>query len=260
MVSTDKCLDTLQLSLDVQAAPLEAVENRLDLLCLEDEDGAVSLFITGGTEPFTVDWSTGEIGPSISGLLPGEYSYELVDANGCELTDTVLVDGPEPFILESEIKFESCFGNRDGEIEVSVLGGTAPYELLWSNGQNGLVMENASAGAYELLVRDANNCEHLFSFLVEADCDELLFYDVLTPNGDGQNETWWIEGVSFFPENTLEIYDRWGEMVYRTQAYANDWSGTRNDGSALPEGVYFYILEMDDATNRRYTGSITLIR
>ena len=260
IVSTEKCIDTAYMTLDVQAAPLDVVENRLDLLCREDEDGAVGLFITGGTEPYEVNWSTGESGVNISGLLPGEYDYDLTDANGCTFSDTVLINGPEAIELDVEIIPESCFGNVDGRIEVSVSGGTPPYEFTWSNGQTERVMRNAAAGDYGLIVRDGNNCEQTFEFTVTADCNELRFYEVFTPNGDGQNDTWWVDGISIFPDNELEIYDRWGKLVFRQVNYNNSWEGTEGNGTILPEGVYFYILRLTDGSGTRYSGSITLLR
>ncbi len=77
----------------------------------------------------------------------------------------------------------------------------------------------------------------------------LTIYDVFTPNGDGDNETFMIEGIELF-DNTLKIFNRWGVLVYETKNYKNDWKGL-SDGRAtlvkkekLPAGTYFYVLEL----------------
>ena len=75
----------------------------------------------------------------------------------------------------------------------------------------------------------------------------------ISPNGDGKNETLVIEGIQFQIGNTLEIYNRWGSVVYKTNNYQNDWSGIANGSKkafitneGLVTGVYFYELSFDD--------------
>lgn len=259
-VQTGECVDTNSFLLDVKAAPLAVVENRLDLLCAEDEDGAVSLYISGGTEPYSVRWSTGDVGPNLGGLLPDEYSYEVEDANGCTMGDSVWVQGPESLQVEVEFVNESCYGNLDGTIELFVQGGVPPYDFLWEGYNAGNRLENIAAGDYEVIVSDANGCQKLVTTTLGADCGELIFYDVITPNGDGQNDTWWVEGLEAFPENELEIYDRWGTLVFRQRAYDNTWAGTRTNGTSLAAGAYFFVLHLNDPSAGQRAGSITLIR
>lgn len=65
--------------------------------------------------------------------------------------------------------------------------------------------------------------------------------DVITPNGDGVNDTFQIEGIERFPDNELFIYNRWGREIYSTEQYANEWDATFN-GTPVPNGTYFYVL------------------
>ena len=64
--------------------------------------------------------------------------------------------------------------------------------------------------------------------------------DVITPNGDGANDTFFIEGIENFESNELCVYNRWGHQVYQAKNYQNDWMGTW-DGKELPEGTYYYV-------------------
>lgn len=70
---------------------------------------------------------------------------------------------------------------------------------------------------------------------------ELIVYDIITPNGDNDNEFFTIIGLDNFPDNELFIYNRWGNEVYAATNYQNDWAGTW-DGKPLPDGTYFYVL------------------
>jgi gliding motility-associated-like protein len=72
-------------------------------------------------------------------------------------------------------------------------------------------------------------------------CDtvEILASQVMTPNGDGVNDTWRIINIENYPNAMVVIYNTWGNEVYRARAYKNDWNGRRN-GDMLPEGSYYY--------------------
>jgi gliding motility-associated-like protein len=73
---------------------------------------------------------------------------------------------------------------------------------------------------------------------------------IFTPNGDGKNDPFYIPGLDAYPKNKLQIFNRWGNMVYEAAPYKNDWDGTPNKTSMgtgkLPVGAYFYILDLGD--------------
>ncbi|RZL64199.1 MAG: T9SS type B sorting domain-containing protein, partial [Pedobacter sp.] len=81
--------------------------------------------------------------------------------------------------------------------------------------------------------------------------------NVITPNGDGKNDTWVVDGLELYPENTLAIYNRWGNEVYHSTGYKNDWSG-----NGLKEGTYYYLLKVKDPKGVWMVtkGYITLLR
>ena len=104
------------------------------------------------------------------------------------------------------------------------------------------------------------NCVQYDSVYVEA-CP-LPLVDIpnaMTINGDGANETFFIDKIRFYPNNTLKIYNRWGSLIYKAHGYNNDWDGTRN-GSPMPVGTYYYVLDLGDDSKSNYQGYITLIR
>ena len=77
-------------------------------------------------------------------------------------------------------------------------------------------------------------------------CDGLIVNDVLTPNSDGYNDTWSIVNIERFQDAKIRVYNRWGNEVYSTNNYNNDWNGTSgSSGKALPTGSYFYQIDQN---------------
>lgn len=70
--------------------------------------------------------------------------------------------------------------------------------------------------------------------------------NLFTPNGDGINDTWYIQGIDNFPDSEVHVFNIYGNEVYLKNGYTNDWKGTYN-GSALPDGTYYYILKFGDS-------------
>ncbi|MEL6945290.1 MAG: gliding motility-associated C-terminal domain-containing protein, partial [Bacteroidota bacterium] len=91
-------------------------------------------------------------------------------------------------------------------------------------------------------------------------CEEMNIFTGMSPNGDGINDVFFISNIDLFPENRLQIYNRWGHLVYEVEGYENDWNGTWK-GKLLPDGTYFYILTfLDKETEIVRKGSIELHR
>jgi gliding motility-associated-like protein len=79
---------------------------------------------------------------------------------------------------------------------------------------------------------------------------------MVTPNDDGQNDTWKISDYTQISGCTVTIYNRWGQPVYTTNDYHNEWAGTK-DNEPLPDGVYYYSILCSD---KEYKGNINLFR
>lgn len=86
------------------------------------------------------------------------------------------------------------------------------------------------------------------------------FFNAISPNGDNINDTWEILGVQKFPRAEVNIYDRWGQNVFRSIGYASPWDGT-NRGKKLPTGSYYYVIELNSPVVyiEPYTGFISVI-
>ncbi|MFN8298171.1 MAG: gliding motility-associated C-terminal domain-containing protein [Chitinophagales bacterium] len=83
--------------------------------------------------------------------------------------------------------------------------------------------------------------------------------NLVTPNGDGFNDRWEID-LDKFPNAVVTIFDRWGEIVFESQNYANDWAGTfKNTGRKVADGTYFYIMKVPSQGNKVYKGDINIL-
>jgi gliding motility-associated-like protein len=78
---------------------------------------------------------------------------------------------------------------------------------------------------------------------LDKDLCDLLKPRGISPNGDGKNDYLIIPGILRYQPNHLMIYNRWGNIVFETNNYQNDWAGTDNKGVDLPDGTYYYILD-----------------
>ncbi|WP_418639113.1 DUF7507 domain-containing protein, partial [Winogradskyella sp.] len=83
----------------------------------------------------------------------------------------------------------------------------------------------------------------------------LTIYNEFSPDGDGVNETFVIDCIEQYPNNKLEVYNRWGNIVYSTKGYLNNWKGTSNGRAVmnqsddLPVGTYYYVLDLGNGSD-----------
>jgi gliding motility-associated-like protein len=92
------------------------------------------------------------------------------------------------------------------------------------------------------------------------ECVDIVIFTAVSANGDGINDEFYIANIEEYPESKLQIFNRWGNQVYETINYKNDWRGTWNGNRDLPDGTYFYILELNDEANRVFKGYLELYR
>ena len=77
----------------------------------------------------------------------------------------------------------------------------------------------------------------------------------LSPNGDGINDTWDIQGLENYPVTSISVFDRWGKKLFFSTSGSTPWDGTSN-GRECPTGDYYYIIELDNG--EKYNGVVTL--
>jgi gliding motility-associated-like protein len=82
---------------------------------------------------------------------------------------------------------------------------------------------------------------------------------IITPNQDGKNDTWVINNIDYFTNNSVEIFNRWGNRVFYETPYNNSWDGKSDRGVDLPDGTYFYVINLGNGSKPQ-TGYIIIHR
>jgi gliding motility-associated-like protein len=121
------------------------------------------------------------------------------------------------------------------------------------------VIQPNESGYYTITVSDVSGCMGMDSILitVKDPVSDLFISNAITPNNDGFNDEFVVEGIIDNQKNTLKIFNEYGHLVFSASPYKNDWKGTYNN-SRLPDGTYFYVLEFTDL-KKVFKGSITLM-
>lgn len=128
--------------------------------CHGGNDGTLTASATGGTPPYTYQWSNNlGITSNVSGVSIGIYTVTITDNKGCSSTASATVTQPATMTTNLTPTVIGCFGTATGAISVNTSGGTPPYNYTWSNGiGNTGNPNNLSAGIYFVTVTDANGC------------------------------------------------------------------------------------------------------
>jgi len=311
-----------------------------NVTCNGFNNGSISLTVQNAESSYTFAWSNGDSTSSIANLSGGTYVVTLSEVDRCAFTDTFTIYEPPPLRSEISRTNATCFGIQNGSIEITPVGGTAPYSYNWSNGATTQNLSNLGAGEYVLALTDSNgcfiidsvtinqpprlqyavagvdtiiwrtdtiqlngflgdpynwqpaynlsctNCSNPYAWpdtdvtyhLTIGDSIGCLSYDsvrvfvrdkpfpfffipnVITPNGDGFNDVWYIRDLEGYPDNQVRIVNRWGDEVFEQSPYQNNWGGTWK-GQLLPGGTYYYILLIhNNGQEQKFDGPITIVR
>ncbi len=128
--------------------------------------GAIDLVVVGGTAPLSYAWSNGATSQDLTGLITGQYTVTVTDQNGCSVTETYAVTNQAAGLTATSAVTNELCSNGQGEITLSVTGGTGPYSYAWSNGGTTATISGLSAGTYNCTVSDNNGCSIVVSNIV----------------------------------------------------------------------------------------------
>jgi len=200
--------------------------------------------------------------PTHNFATPGSYNITLsvVTTNGCQGTYTLSnmvtvypnpVASFTPLPLNSSTEYPITFTD----------GSTNAVTWDWDFGDGSTSTEQSPSHAYSqigyhtvwLVVESNKGC-------IDSTSKEVLIFNikipnVFTPNNDGINDYFVVEGIEFVPDCQLLIFNRWGKKIYESASYKNDW-----DGGKYADGVYYYIFTLPADNNKSYNGTVTLLR
>ena len=247
-----------------------------DINCHGENNGSVIIEqVAGGVSPYTYSLNGGgfELIDNFSGLTPGEYDLEIMDANGCSLDTSFVIIEPEEIDLELSADIEIIAG------EETQLQATVNFDdissIIWSP-SSGLsctdcldpIASPTTTTNYTVTITDSNGCQVIQTVIIRVQQIEIQVYipNIISANGDNNNDRF-----TLFSDDNVEaieemyIFDRWGEMIFSTENIPpNDpqfgWDG-KFKGEAVVQGVYVYLIKVrnTDQTNDKYQGNVTVV-
>ncbi len=184
------------MTIDVEQPEALDISVSIDpITCNGANDATISAMVSGGTAPYTFFW-TGPHGvsndPVVLNAPIGGYNLTVTDANGCQQVAAAVVAEPDPLVLVPVISTPSCGGANDGSIELTILGGTPDYTIVWS-GPNGFTATTASindleAGTYNATITDFAGCETVSSYTVTQTAPIALSLNATQVSCNGAND------------------------------------------------------------------------
>ena len=239
-----------------------------DVSCPNSQDGAIEISFSGGTGNYNYDWFlNGELFSNQSDLYEingGEYQLIISDDNDCEFETFVDIYEPQQFDVSWEIIQPGC-SRDDGFINFIISGGNDNnYQVLYEDQTYSLGIDESiqvPSGQHEFVITDSQGCESEILIIditpISEDC--LTIPSLFTPNGDGLNDIWEIGGIEDFPDAEINIYNRWGQLIFKSSGnyFGNEWDGTFNN-KLLPFAVYYYTIDPVNENGKTYNGGVTI--
>ena len=206
------CDVSMSFQINSKEAGMQVAESVVDASCAGKNDGAINLNVSGGQAPYTYSWSNGAKTKDLSNISAGIYEVLIQDQGGCTMQASYKVEEPKSMEVEAEVINPSCSSDSNGTIDLTIIGGTAPYTITWNNGANGSELENLPAGIYTARITDASGC--FVDQQVELTAESALSLDLVEitnqsctgeadgaiqiahTGGKGQVTVTWADGVS----------------------------------------------------------------
>ncbi|MBB3058265.1 gliding motility-associated C-terminal domain-containing protein [Mucilaginibacter gotjawali] len=201
----------------------------------------------------TVQWSTGETTDQVSITQAGTYTATVTSTAGCQAaasTDIAFLPNPVFSVNDTTI----CTYKKQ-VVTLTAPAGFAQYD--WNGQTGGQTYQVSQPQTVSLTVTDANGCQATQQIKVADRCPDIYIPNTFTPNGDGINDTWVIEGLDSDPTSTVKVFTRNGVQVFSSIGYGTPWNGEYK-GKKLPAGAYYYIVTAKNGS-QKFSGSLTVI-
>ena len=202
-----------------------------------------TIVLTATSSVNNYTWNNGATTSTISVVATSSGMYYCVTTKGCSDTafHPVAVTGITPITACCDT---SILAGGTANLSAS---GAAGY--VWSPSYNvecytcpGTTATPGSTTTYTVMGTDANGCRSYGTVTVTIECEDYEVPNVFTPNSDGINDVFTIKAYSE-TSYSIEIYNRWGLLMYKSNTPNAPWTGKDESGVAVPDGVYYYIIK-----------------
>ncbi|MES2284801.1 MAG: SprB repeat-containing protein, partial [Bacteroidota bacterium] len=142
-----------------QPSPIAILFTTTPVSCFNGSNGMANSIVSGGTSPYTYNWSSGASSPNASGLMAGLVTLTVTDISGCFASNSVTVTQPTAIVASTTSTNETCNYSNDGTATAGASGGNPGYTYLWQPGSlTSAIINNLSSGIYTLTVTDLKGC------------------------------------------------------------------------------------------------------
>ena len=208
-------------------------------------------------------WSNGSTDDGVT-VGTGSYFVTVTDANGCFAnSDTVnVVSANDPVCGIDSDSDQGVFpGTTVVFTSTSTVDGSTIASTDWSldgtsvgaGGTYTQLFDTPGTYPVTITVTTADGCSSTCTYTQIVIPTEIEVPNVFSPNGDGKNDALTFSGVEYYPNSRLDVYNRWGQVVFESSSYKNTWRAPN-----VAEGTYYYVLKLENG--KEYTGHVTLLR
>lgn len=238
--------------------------------CPNVAKGFVTTSTNGGASPYSYLWSNGATSPSISSLHGGQYSVTVTDANGCSLSQTVLLTEGNGLSIAIQDSVAISLGETI-QLNPIVSGANTPLSYSWNPPAylscvdcSQPIVSAVGTISYTVMVEDTNGCKAEGKITIHVTPNyEVYVPNAFSPNGDGTNDVFEVFGnKKIWKELGIAIFNRWGEKVFESNDNGFAWDGKYRGVLQNPQ-IYVYQLRItfiDGRVMPLQKGSISLIR
>ena len=229
--------------------PTVSIEKIVNTTICDGQTIGLKVNYNGGT----VQWSTGETTDQVNVTKAGTYTATITSTAGCQAAasiDITFLRNPVFSVSDTSI----CTYKKQ-VVTLTAPSGFAQYA--WNGQTGGQTYQVSLPQTVSLTVTDLNGCQATQQIKVADQCPNIYIPNTFTPNGDGVNDTWVIEGLDSDPGSTVKVFTRNGVQVFNSIGYGTPWNGEYN-GKKLPAGAYYYIVTAKNGT-QNFSGSLTII-
>jgi gliding motility-associated-like protein len=222
--------------------------------------------VIGGIAPFrfALDTLDTNLTGSFKSLKAGDYFLFVTDSLGNSFGESVSLSSSDTAFVNYGV--DPITGLDDGRLYVKeVLAGPNPdYHYL--QGENYPATDTflsdlriPETGTFTVHAVAPNGCISVRTVTISAALPRTENF--FSPNGDGNNDTWTIASIDYYPNNRVVVFNRFGQRVFGTKDYQNDWDG-KQLGQDLPEGTYYFVFyhDVDDDSKGFQKGFVEIIR
>lgn len=250
---TYACSDTSSNTIEVRPLPEISLDTIMHVTCFSLQDGKIYISANNGNTPYSFEWSNGDQTQNLLNEIAGNYYVILTDQYACRDSANYDISQPDSLIgAATALQYPggnnvSCWNAEDGQVDITTIGGTAPYTYNWSNSDMGIPLANIGAGTYTLSITDINSCIDTLQVTLTEPDTLISSLSALTYIG-GNN-------ISCFGATDGEITLSATGGIH---PYYFDWSNSETDSIISNLAVGTYQLTISDTNGCETQNSIVL--